>query len=133
MDAIRADGFQPDAEVDSALGIAEGIETALSLAHGFTPVWSTIDAGHLENFPLLDYVRELVLAADGHVKGDVVCQTVVLEKGAFLEGRITHRPAMNGASRTTELPARQQSRNHAGEGRPQVVVHSAEDRLAARR
>ena len=79
------------------------------------------------------FAEELVLAADGHVKGDVVCQTVVLEKGAFLEGRITHRPAMNGASRTTELPARQQSRNHAGEGRPQVVVHSAEDRLAARR
>ena len=51
------------------LGIAEGIETALSLAHGITPVWACIDAGHLARFPVLAGVRGLVIATDNDDAG----------------------------------------------------------------
>ncbi|MBK9444385.1 MAG: hypothetical protein IPN53_25150 [Comamonadaceae bacterium] len=37
----------PDEDVGHTLGIAEGIETALSMAHAVQPVWACIDAGHL--------------------------------------------------------------------------------------
>lgn len=59
----------PDDAVTSGLGIAEGIETALSLAHGFTPVWACIDAGHLAKFPVLNGVRDLIIAADNDDAG----------------------------------------------------------------
>ena len=54
----------PDDWVTSWLGIAEGIETALSLAWAYQPVWATIDAGHLAQFPVLDGVGDLVIARD---------------------------------------------------------------------
>jgi hypothetical protein len=53
-----------DDYVSGGLGIAEGIETALSLAHGFTPVWATIDAGHLSKFALIRSVECLTIAVD---------------------------------------------------------------------
>ncbi len=59
----------PNEDVTGGLGIAEGIETALSLAHGFTPVWSVIDAGHMAKFPVLDGVQELIIAADNDPAG----------------------------------------------------------------
>jgi putative DNA primase/helicase len=59
----------PDDSVTSGLGIAEGIETALSLAHGYTPVWACIDAGHMEKFPILKCIDELVIAADNDPAG----------------------------------------------------------------
>ncbi len=58
----------PDEAVTQGLGIAEGIETALSVAHGFTPMWSCIDAGNLGGFPLLD-VESLVIFADNDGAG----------------------------------------------------------------
>ena len=54
----------PDEEVGSVLGIAEGIETALSLAWCVQPVWSTIDAGHMGKFPVLGGITELFIAQD---------------------------------------------------------------------
>jgi hypothetical protein len=54
----------PDECVVGGLAIAEGIETALSLAHGFTPVWSCIDAGNLAAFPVLAGVESLLIGAD---------------------------------------------------------------------
>ncbi len=59
----------PDEAVTAGLGIAEGIETALSLAHGFTPVWACIDAGHLAKFPILNGVQDLIIAADNDDAG----------------------------------------------------------------
>jgi len=59
----------PDEDVTTGLGVAEGIETALSLAHGFTPVWSLIDAGHLAKFPVLNGVQDLIIAADNDDAG----------------------------------------------------------------
>jgi hypothetical protein len=54
----------PDECVTIGLGIAEGIETALAAAHLFRPVWSTIDAGHLAKFPVLDGIESLTIFTD---------------------------------------------------------------------
>mgnify|MGYP001225654178 FL=1 len=54
----------PDEAVTYGLGIAEGIETALSLAHAYAPVWATIDAGHMAQFPVLPGIETLVIAQD---------------------------------------------------------------------
>ena len=54
----------PDDEVTLGLGIAEGIETALSLAWAHSPAWSCIDAGNLSSFPVLEGIESLVIAAD---------------------------------------------------------------------
>ena len=59
----------PDDAVGSGLAIAEGIETALSLAHGFTPVWSVIDAGHMAKFPVIPSVEILTIARDNDAAG----------------------------------------------------------------
>ncbi|MEP7297855.1 MAG: toprim domain-containing protein [Burkholderiales bacterium] len=59
----------PDEEVTTSLGIGEGIETTLSLAHAFTPAWALIDAGNLAAMPLLDGVQSLLIAADNDPPG----------------------------------------------------------------
>jgi len=59
----------PDDHVNALLGIAEGIETALSLAWAPMPTWATIDAGHLGKFPVLNGIGTLVIAQDNDVAG----------------------------------------------------------------
>lgn len=54
----------PDEDVTHGLGIAEGIETALSLAHAFQPVWALIDAGQLRKFAPLPGIESLTIACD---------------------------------------------------------------------
>lgn len=54
----------PDCEVALSLGVAEGIETALSLAHVHRPVWALIDAGNLATFPCLYPLEHLTVAVD---------------------------------------------------------------------
>jgi putative DNA primase/helicase len=54
----------PDEAVTSSLSIAEGIETALCAAHGATPIWSCIDAGNMEKFPVLADLKSLIIFAD---------------------------------------------------------------------
>jgi hypothetical protein len=54
----------PDEEVTGGLAIAEGIETALVAARGFTPIWACIDAGNLAAFPALDGIQSLTIIAD---------------------------------------------------------------------
>lgn len=54
----------PDEAVTSGIALAEGIETALAAAHLFAPIWSTIDAGNLSQFPLLDGIECLTVFAD---------------------------------------------------------------------
>lgn len=71
-DCLIANGvirLWPDHSVTTGLGIAEGIETALSLAHGFTPVWSCLNSGHLKLFPILPRISELILAEDNDKAG----------------------------------------------------------------
>lgn len=53
-----------DDYVTHGLAIAEGTETALSMAHDYKPVWSCIDAGNLAAFPVLPGIETLVIGAD---------------------------------------------------------------------
>jgi putative DNA primase/helicase len=59
----------PDEAVTDALAVAEGIETALSLAWMHSPAWSLIDAGNLAAFPVLPGVETLTIAADNDKAG----------------------------------------------------------------
>ena len=54
----------PDESVTTALAIGEGIETMLTVALAYKPVWSAIDAGNLAAFPVLDGVESLLVVAD---------------------------------------------------------------------
>lgn len=60
----------PDEYVTHGLAVAEGIETALSLAHGYTPVWSAIDAGNLAELPYLHGIECLLIARDRDHAGE---------------------------------------------------------------
>lgn len=64
----------PDEAVTTGLGIAEGIETALSLAHAFKPVWSTMDAGNMAALPVLEGIESLLIAADNDDAGIAAAQ-----------------------------------------------------------
>jgi putative DNA primase/helicase len=75
----------PDEYVTRGLGIAEGIETALSLAWAYAPVWATIDAGHMAQFPVLDGIESLVIAQDKDPAG-IAAATICATRWAN-EGR----------------------------------------------
>lgn len=55
-----------DDEVTAGLGIAEGIETALSVMQGFgwRPVWAAASAGAIAKFPILPGIEALTIFAD---------------------------------------------------------------------
>lgn len=59
----------PDDTVTYGLGIAEGIESALSLATALRPVWSCMDAGNMSKFPVLGGIELLTIAADNDAAG----------------------------------------------------------------
>ncbi|MDQ5897271.1 MAG: toprim protein [Pseudomonadota bacterium] len=66
----------PDEAVTHGLAVGEGIESCLSLAHAFTPVWSCIDAGNLAALPVLAGVEALTVARDNDPAGRRAAQTV---------------------------------------------------------
>lgn len=66
----------PDDAVSVGLGLAEGIETALSLARVYTPVWAALDAGNLRDFPTLPGIEALTLAEDADPAGRGACATL---------------------------------------------------------
>lgn len=64
----------PDESVTQGLGLAEGVETALSLAHAFTPVWACLDAGNLATMPVLAGVESVLIAADHDLAGTAAAE-----------------------------------------------------------
>jgi hypothetical protein len=58
--------LSPDEDVTLGLGIAEGIETALSVMQGcdWRPVWAATSAGGIRTFPVLPGIEALTLFAD---------------------------------------------------------------------
>lgn len=60
----------PDEALTHGLAVAEGIETALSLAHVFEPVWALIDAGNLAKLPPLPGVDALTIGVDEDPAGE---------------------------------------------------------------
>lgn len=64
-------------EVTHGLGIAEGIETALSaLAAGWGPVWALGSAGGIASFPVLNGVEALTVFADADEAGRKAARAV---------------------------------------------------------
>jgi putative DNA primase/helicase len=62
--------LSPDDEVTLGLGVAEGIETALSvMAFGWTPVWALLSAGGIRRFPVLPGIKSLTIFADADHAG----------------------------------------------------------------
>jgi len=59
----------PDAEVTLGLAVAEGIESALTVARGFTPTWATLNAGNMGKLPALDGIEALTIVADNDDAG----------------------------------------------------------------
>lgn len=54
-----------DAEVSMGLGLAEGIENALSLwSSGWRPVWAAGSAGAIKTFPVLNGIETLTIFSD---------------------------------------------------------------------
>ena len=59
----------PDDVVTYSIGLAEGIESALSLAHSHRPVWCTVDAGNLAKLPVLHGIETVLVAVDSDRAG----------------------------------------------------------------
>lgn len=57
-----------DEDVTTGLAIAEGIETALTVANVYRPIWATIDGGNLAHFPVLPGIECLTIFADNDAK-----------------------------------------------------------------
>lgn len=84
----------PDDEVATGLCIAEGLETALSAAVGFRPVWACLDAANLAAFPVLPGIEALTIMADhdtAGLKAARACAERWLEAGR--EVRVWKAPA----------------------------------------
>ena len=65
----------PDECVTTGLAIGEGIETCLAGAHGFTPIWCTVDAGNMAAFPVLAGIAALTIFADNDEAGRSAAST----------------------------------------------------------
>ena len=59
----------PDEDLVTALGLGEGIETALTLGQVLWPVWATISAASMAALPLLPGVEALTIAVDHDAAG----------------------------------------------------------------
>jgi phage/plasmid primase-like uncharacterized protein len=66
-----------DADVTLCLGLAEGVETALTIARtGWGPVWSAIDAGNLAGLPVVPGIECLTVFADNDPAGIKAAETL---------------------------------------------------------
>jgi hypothetical protein len=59
----------PDDVVHLGLGVPEGIETCLSLARIFIPVWAAMDAGGMAALPYLYPIESITVAVDDDPSG----------------------------------------------------------------
>ena len=77
----------------TGLAVAEGIETALSAAIAFTPIWSTVDKDNLSKFPVLNGIEALTIFAD-HEPGGIAAANKCADRwlGAGREVRVWKSP-----------------------------------------
>jgi putative DNA primase/helicase len=72
-----------DEDVTLCLGVAEGIETALSMQRtcefGLSPVWALLSAGQIERFPVLPGIETLWIAEDADPVGRRAAATCAVE------------------------------------------------------
>jgi putative DNA primase/helicase len=63
---IRID---PDEAVTDGLAIAEGVESTIAARYLYRPAWCVIDAGNMQDFPLVVGVQHLEIFADNDASG----------------------------------------------------------------
>jgi hypothetical protein len=88
----------PDCEVTLGLGIAEGVESALTLARAFRPVWAAIDACNLKYFPYFYPIWSLTVAVDHDPAGIAAFESVKttwLAAGAEVRRVLNPRPGQD--------------------------------------
>lgn len=84
----------PDEYMTHGVAVTEGIETGLSLAHAYQPVWACIDAGNLAALPVLPGVGCLLIGADNDVAGQTAARTCAERwSAAGVAVRITQQSA----------------------------------------
>jgi hypothetical protein len=61
----------PDEDVTQGLGLAEGIETSLSVmqVYGWSPMWAATSAGAIGNFPVLPGITSITVFSDNDENG----------------------------------------------------------------
>jgi len=59
----------PDPDVTYGLCVTEGVETGLAALMASYPTWAVLDAGNLENLPVLNGIDALTVAADHDERG----------------------------------------------------------------
>lgn len=94
---IRLFPDTPALRESGRLAIAEGIETALSLFQvSDVPCWAAIDAGNVENFPVLPWVREIWIGEDAEPKGQAAAERVFRRyRRAGRQAHILSPPGVN--------------------------------------
>lgn len=87
--------LSPDDSVTTALGIAEGIETALSVMQcfGWRPLWAACSAGGIARLPVLRIIERLTVFADQDEAGIKAARICALRwENAGREARILAPP-----------------------------------------
>jgi hypothetical protein len=88
--------LSPGDEVGTGLGVAEGIETALTImqSFGWRPVWCTTSAGGIGRFPVVPSIQTLTIFADRDPAGINAARTCAANwTKAGREARICLPPA----------------------------------------
>lgn len=93
----------PDEAVTTGIAVAEGIESALSAAHAFTPVWACLDAGNVAALPVVDGIESITVLAD-HDEAGIRAARSCAERWAAAgrEARIA-LPPVEGADLNDDL------------------------------
>jgi hypothetical protein len=87
--------LSPDGAVTMGLGIAEGIESALSVMQraGWRPVWAASSAGAIRTFPILPAIEALTIFADADGPGIEAARTCATRwRDAGREARVIAPP-----------------------------------------
>jgi len=86
----------PDEDVTVGLGLAEGVETALSVMQGFgwRPLWAAASAGAISRFPLIPGIAALTIFTDSDGAGLRAAEECAARwRDTGLEARILAPPA----------------------------------------
>lgn len=95
-----------DADVTAGLGIAEGIETSLSvIAMGWRPCWAALDAGNLGALPVLNGIEALSIFADADEAGMKAAATAAGRWRQAGRQVTIIRPALDGTDWNDEVAA----------------------------
>jgi len=90
----------PQEMMADELGIAEGIETALSLLYLERPPragWSLISASGIATFPVLPRIRRLIIAVDHDAAGEAAAETCARRWTRAGREVVLHKPVAAGA------------------------------------